>query len=152
MEKAAEHWAGLFPKGFGFFERRSLKDAGLQVGLGHGGELCPRTSIRDNFDMNILHVTGQHSTTFRPCACNGKDRWKVLLEHRIFPATEFAPQTGFTFELLDHHQTFDLRAKSTLREYYRATVDLMNGADPKGDRRVSVSSHNCVQQTVADLE
>ncbi|KAG9014679.1 hypothetical protein FRB90_005207 [Tulasnella sp. 427] len=126
-----EDWQDCLPQQFGFFERRSLQEAGLEVGLGHFGHLCPQTSSNDNFDMTILHVTGQHTVTFRPCACSGAEKWQQLLESRVFPATEFAPKTGFTFELLDHHQAFSLRAKVTLREYYQAVVDLTAA----GDRR-----------------
>lgn len=140
LNRASGFWAGSIPGRFGFFARRSLKDAGLQVGLGHHGQLCPRTTSRDNFDMTILHVSGQHSATFRPCACHNKEKWELLLEEGIFPATEATPQTGFTLELLDHWQEFSLRTKASLREYYQAIVGLTNGADPKGNRGASVSA------------
>lgn len=138
LERSSERWAESFPQQFGFFARRSLKDAGLEVGLGHQGQLCPQTSNRDGFDMTILHVNGQHSVTFRPCACSSKEKWELLLEAGIFPATEAAPQTGFTLELLEHFQEFSLRAKVNLREYYQAIVGLTNRADLKGARGVSV--------------
>ncbi|KIO17892.1 hypothetical protein M407DRAFT_84529 [Tulasnella calospora MUT 4182] len=117
-------WKDTLPARYGYFKRTSLVDLGLQVGLGHDGAFCPQTHENDAFRMTILHTTGQHTVSFRPCACSGTEIWQQLLGVDIFPATEKSPQSGFTFEVLRHQRCFNLRAKTSLKEYYDALVDL----------------------------
>lgn len=81
------------PTNFGFFRRSSLYNIGLQVGLGHDGDICPRTSSLHCFDLTVLDVSGQHNIRFRDCFCDDRERWKLLLECQIFPATETDPRT-----------------------------------------------------------
>ncbi|KIO24096.1 hypothetical protein M407DRAFT_51500, partial [Tulasnella calospora MUT 4182] len=120
------------PARYGYFKRTSLFEVGLQVGLGHDGGFCPQTHGNDAFRMTVLHTTGQHIVAFRPCACSDKEVWQQLLEVDIFPATEKNPQLGFTFEVLRHQRCFNLRAKTSLKEYYDALVDLTRAAEGRG--------------------
>ncbi|KIO19636.1 hypothetical protein M407DRAFT_30707 [Tulasnella calospora MUT 4182] len=127
--RTPKRWNLSLPVDFGYFKRLSLQEAGLQVGLGHDGDLCPKTSTKDCFSMTIGHINGQHPVTFRDCCCEGKPRWQLLLEYNIFPATDDRPQTGFTIEMLEHQRAFSLRGKTSLHEYYQAIVDLTNAAE-----------------------
>ncbi|KIO21917.1 hypothetical protein M407DRAFT_46979, partial [Tulasnella calospora MUT 4182] len=85
---------------------------------------CPQTHENDAFQMSILHTTGQHTVAFRPCACSGTEIWQQLLGVDIFPATEKSLQSSFTFEVLRHQRCFNLRANTSLKEYYDALVGL----------------------------
>ncbi|KIO26168.1 hypothetical protein M407DRAFT_41813, partial [Tulasnella calospora MUT 4182] len=58
--------------------------------------------------------------------------WEQLLEVDIWPATHKRPQTGFTMELLRHQRCFNLRSKTSLKEYYDALIDLTSGTEDKG--------------------
>ncbi|KIO15332.1 hypothetical protein M407DRAFT_87168 [Tulasnella calospora MUT 4182] len=117
------------PPHFGFFRRSSLYDTGLQVGLGHEGDICPRTSPSHCFDLNVLDVSGQHTIRFRDCFCDSRERWKLLLGCQIFPATETDPKTGFTFHVLEHQQSSNLRGKTSLHEYYQTLIQLSGTAE-----------------------
>lgn len=127
--RISKRWNLSLPMDFGYFKRLSLQEAGLQVGLGHDGDICPKTSRNDCFSMTIVHINGQHPVTFRDCCCEGKQRWQLLLEYNIFPATDERPQTGFTIELLEHQRAFNLRGKTSLHEYYQSLLDLTNAAE-----------------------
>ncbi|KIO27594.1 hypothetical protein M407DRAFT_49548, partial [Tulasnella calospora MUT 4182] len=116
----AENFAEAAPKRFGFFQRTSLYHLGLSVGLGHDGNSCPRTA--STFELNILDVSGQHVIRFSDCLCNSRERWELLLNSQIYPATEIDPRTGFTFRVLEHQQTSNLRGKTSLHEYYQMLV------------------------------
>ncbi|KAG8923187.1 hypothetical protein FRC01_013102, partial [Tulasnella sp. 417] len=109
-----ESWGSDIPKHYGYFKRVSLCDLGLQIPLGHDGEFCP-ASRRD--DCLVI--------------CSEKENWVQLLEVDIFPATELNPRTGFTMEVLRHQRCFNLRGKTSLKEYYDALVDLTSAADGK---------------------
>lgn len=89
--------------------------------------------------MTIVHTNGQHSVTMRSCCCQGKERWQLLLKYGIFPATDLQPQTGFTFELLEHQRAFNLRGKTSLQEYYQSIIDLTNAAEGRATKSFSVS-------------
>ncbi|KAG8902995.1 hypothetical protein FRC01_009382, partial [Tulasnella sp. 417] len=131
-DKIPAHWKDARPAHYGYFKRTSLRNVGLHIGLGHSGALCPRSHPVDTVDLTIVHMTGQHLARFRPCSCSGKELWEQLLEVDIWPATHKSPQTGFTMELLRHQRCFNLRSKTSLKEYYDALVDLTSGAEDKG--------------------
>lgn len=133
-----ERWKQQIPRRFGYFKRVSLLSLGLVVGLGHDGDLCPQTHPDDAFRMTVLHTTGQHGIRVLPCNCCGKELWEQLLDVDIWPATETKPQTGFTIEVLRHQRCFNLRGKTSLKEYYDALVDLTSAAELKGS--ISVRS------------
>lgn len=127
-----EEWKPKLPHFFGYFKRVPLQSLGLQVGLGHEGDFCPSGHKDDAFAMTVLHTTGQHRISLRPCHCSKKELWEQLLDVDIYPATEVKPQTGFTIEVLRHQRCFNLRGKTSLKEYYDALVDLTSAAELKG--------------------
>ncbi|KIO19113.1 hypothetical protein M407DRAFT_47710, partial [Tulasnella calospora MUT 4182] len=129
LARMSSRWGCSLANDFGYFKRLSLQEAGLQVGLGHDGDFCPKSSPSDSFKMTIVHINGQQPVTFRECCCEIKERWQLLLEYNIFPATDQQPQTGFTIEMLEHQRTFSLRGKTSLYEYYQALLDLTNAAE-----------------------
>lgn len=136
-------WKNKLPALFGYFKRVSLHSLGLHVGLGHDGELCPNSHKDDAFTMTVLHTTGQHKINLLPCSCNGKDLWEQLLEVDIWPATETKPQTGFTIEVLRHQRGFNLRGKTSLKEYYDSLVDLTSAAELKSSISVGLDAPPC---------
>ncbi|KIO16375.1 hypothetical protein M407DRAFT_86084, partial [Tulasnella calospora MUT 4182] len=138
LARMSNRWSCSLPNDFGYFKRLSLQEAGLQVGLGHDGDLCPKSLPNDSFKMTIVHTNGQHLVTFRECCCGDKERWQQLLEYNIFPATDQHPQTGFTIEMLEHQKTFSLRGKTSLYEYYQALLDLTNSAEGRATKSYSV--------------
>lgn len=145
LSRTSSRWKNSLPNDFGYFKRLSLQEAGLQVGLGHDGDLCPSSWEGDSFRMTILHINGQHSVTFRDCGCQGKERWQLLLEYNVFPVTEKQPETGFTIELLEHQRAFNLRGKTSLQEYYQALLDLTNAAEGRATKSFSVRGYLAIQ-------
>lgn len=135
-----ERWKRSTPRDFSYFKRLSLKEAGLHVGLGHDGDLCPHSNPNDTFTLTVLHTNGQHIVRFRDCFCDDKERWQRLLEYGVFPATEKNPQTGFTIEMLEHQQSFSIRGQTSLLEYYQALTDLLHGGEGRLNKSFSVSA------------
>lgn len=138
----AANFVEAAPKRFGFFQRTSLYHLGLSVGLGHHGYSCPRTA--STFELTVLDVSGQHLVRFRDCLCGGQERWKLLLESQIYPATEIDPRTGFTFRVLEHQQNSNLRGKTSLHEYYQMLVHLSGTAEQLALGSIPVSDPPCV--------
>lgn len=131
-ERTKGHWQTLRPTHYGYFKRTSLLEVGLHVGLGHDGDICPKSHEADTVDITVLHTTGQHLTRFRLCACSSKPLWYQLLEMDLFPVTEKNPRTAFTIEVLRHQRSFHLRSKTSLKDYYDAIVDLTSAAEDRG--------------------
>ncbi|KAF9470706.1 hypothetical protein BDN70DRAFT_939490 [Pholiota conissans] len=112
-----EEWNGYF------FEKRQLKDLGLRIQLGHGGQPCPCPSSKSDFV--VFHVNGFHRVGIDFCDCANPPHSRVqLLRMGWFPATFDRPKTAFTFDLLRLFQKVTLQGKTTLYDFYHAIVQL----------------------------
>ncbi|KAF7298475.1 CxC2 domain-containing protein [Mycena kentingensis (nom. inval.)] len=122
-----EHWNGLF------FQRKSLKSAGLRIQLGHvSGEKCllPRPG---NQDFLIIHINGVHEVAvdFCGCALHDSDPGIQLLRSSYYPATGTRPRTCATLACLNDFHALSLHGKTTAYDYYRALEYRTSGAGIK---------------------
>ena len=107
-----------------FFVATSLKDLGLRVQLGHGGQPCVSPSEGPK-KFSVLDTSGIHYVAIDFCDCrtNGLVPRRVqLLRAGWFPATFNRPQTVFTFRMLDAYHELTLQAKTALYDYYHTIL------------------------------
>ena len=109
-----------------YFERRTLKNLGLNVQLGHPiGEQCcnPQTVPKDEFV--VLHSNGIHIVSIAFCGCETANTYsQQLLCAHWFPATSEQPCTTATFQLLEHFHLLSLESKLSCYEFYNALFRL----------------------------
>ncbi|TFK59258.1 hypothetical protein BDN72DRAFT_873066 [Pluteus cervinus] len=130
-----EEWDGSF------FIRRSLRELGLHIQLGHPiGETCDRPVKVKREVLVVLHTNGIHSVNLNYCNCNQAPlRHVQLLRSRLFPATVGNPQTAATFELLELFQLLGFMSKASGFELFQTLVRLTdNIGNPVPDRYKSL--------------
>lgn len=131
-----QEWNGTY------FERRSLKDIGLRVQLGHPrGEKCyrPISSVKDDFI--VIHCNGVHAVALDFCGCELAEKPShQLLRKRWFPASSDKPRTAVSFAVLEQFQLLSFESKVSMYEFYRA---LMRLSDNTGLEDTKVRYHRC---------
>ncbi|KAF8137103.1 hypothetical protein EV363DRAFT_1156356 [Boletus edulis] len=127
-----KEWTGAY------WVRRSLKELGLTIQLGHSaGETCYLPKIPYADDFVILHSNGIHSVALRFCGCETADTpAQQLLRYRLFPASTQQPRTAATFNLLDEFHLLSLESKISAYHYYNSLSRRVNnsGLSPSKDR------------------
>ncbi|KAI6096537.1 hypothetical protein EDD16DRAFT_1719774 [Pisolithus croceorrhizus] len=127
-----EYWTGSY------FERRSLRDLGLQIQLGHwAGDRCyrPRPAARDDF--TIIHSNGVHSIKLDFCGCESAEApFQQLLCIRWFPASSEKPRTAATFNVLEQFHLLSFESKVSAFEFYQSLSRISDntGLNPPKDR------------------
>ncbi|KDQ33848.1 hypothetical protein PLEOSDRAFT_1073975 [Pleurotus ostreatus PC15] len=116
-----ERWNGKL------FEHTTLKDLGLRVQLGHGGNPCRNVQIGSV--MTVFDTSGIHTVHVDYCLCKNVARRWQLLRNRWFPASFDRPRTVFTFAFLDQFHELNLQGKITLYDYYLATSHLTDNME-----------------------
>jgi hypothetical protein len=106
---------------------QSLRDLGVQLPLGHNGDVClfrrPRPS-----PVTILHSNGMHAIDIIYCNCPGAPIPRIqLLRARLWPATLLSARTAATFELLRLFHTADHRAHVNVTDFYRSLELMTDG-------------------------
>ncbi|KAJ7059253.1 hypothetical protein C8F01DRAFT_989914 [Mycena amicta] len=123
-----------------FFVRRSLKDLGLVVQLGHPAGTSCTNSAKAHKDFVLIDVTGIHSIAVNYCLCdsNVKER-QQLMRVCWWPATARAPQTCATFAVIRLFRTLNCLGKVSAHDFLRSLELLTNndGLDPVPDRRLA---------------
>ncbi|KAF7346849.1 hypothetical protein MSAN_01824100 [Mycena sanguinolenta] len=113
-----QRWTGLT------FERRTLKDLGLRIQLGHWHELdriCPLPQPAAGNDFVIIDTHGVHSVNLDFCNCGlGGAPTVQLLRARLWPATTTNPRTAATFTVLRRHHLLSLESKCAALEFYQS--------------------------------
>ncbi|KAJ6448587.1 hypothetical protein C8R45DRAFT_1132896 [Mycena sanguinolenta] len=106
------------------FERRTLKDMGLQIQLGHWHDLdrvCPLPQPAAGNDFVIIDSHGVHSVNLDFCNCGrGGAPTVQLLRARLWPATTTNPRTAATFAVLRRHHLLSLESKCAALEFYQS--------------------------------
>lgn len=115
-----------------FFRPTSLYETGFQLHLGHRGSPCPsQTYAVVQGTLNIGHTNGIHRMQVVYCKCpQVAESHLQLVNHRIYPATDKRPETGYTFALLRHFQLFHLASKTSAWDYHQGLQRLTNAVDP----------------------
>ncbi|KAI1792316.1 hypothetical protein LXA43DRAFT_1093838 [Ganoderma leucocontextum] len=120
------------------FEVFSLKDLGLVIQLGHRHDhtWCSNP-IPVPDDFCVIDVNGRHPVTLNFCGCDaaGEAGTQVqrLLRFDLYPASQFAPGTAFTFQMLEHYHVQSLQGKMSMYDYYES---LERMTDNTGTRKV----------------
>ncbi|KAJ6590439.1 hypothetical protein DFH09DRAFT_1074071 [Mycena vulgaris] len=113
-----EYWTGTF------FEKKSLKELGLRIQLGHWvgrNHKCtlPQPAAGDVFV--IVDESGVHEVNLDFCGCGtGGAPPLQLLRARLYPATVVAPRTAATFNILDGFELLAYESKCSAYEYYHS--------------------------------
>ncbi|KAJ6480009.1 hypothetical protein C8R47DRAFT_983149 [Mycena vitilis] len=128
-----ERWTGVF------FEKKTLKDLGLRLQLGHwyGRRFCalPEPSAGDDFVIVDDH--GVHKVALDYCGCGkGGSKPSQLLRARLYPATVINPRTAATFDVLDRFQLLSYESKGSSYEFYHSLARETDntGLQPPPDR------------------
>ncbi|KAJ7592036.1 hypothetical protein C8J56DRAFT_781105 [Mycena floridula] len=117
----------------GFFVKRSLRQLGLRIQLGHfDGSRCaaPTPSKGKHFTIIDIHATHEVSLDFCGCGSGGRST-NQLLQARLYPATGILPTTAATFRALDHFQMLSFESKLNLHDYYGAILRQTDNMDLK---------------------
>ncbi|KAF7317925.1 CxC2 domain-containing protein [Mycena kentingensis (nom. inval.)] len=129
-----EEWNGAY------FSRRSLRDFGMHVQLGHyDGSQCGRPrSARDDFV--VIDRNGIQYVALDFCGCyHTTDATPIqLLKVGLYPATLESPRTCVTFGCLDLFQTLSLQGKTTAYDFYASLESLTNATGDKPPDRYRV--------------
>ncbi|KAF8834862.1 hypothetical protein BDN67DRAFT_992573 [Paxillus ammoniavirescens] len=105
-----------------YFERKTLKELGLQIQLGHPvGVKCCRPCAIANDNFVVIHNNGVHEININFCGCETAEMhtWQ-LLRMRWFPASSDKPCTAATFTVLEQYHLLSLESKVSAYEYYSA--------------------------------
>ncbi|KAF8201858.1 hypothetical protein BJ912DRAFT_1054149 [Pholiota molesta] len=117
-----ERWTGET------FVKVSLKSLGLAIHLNHSSLRCP-IPIACHQDLRILHTNGIHDVAISYCGCpRSIPQHTQLLRRRLYPATQIAPRTCVTFELLRLLHLLSLTSKASTYDFYLALERLTDNA------------------------
>ncbi|KAF7373979.1 CxC2 domain-containing protein [Mycena sanguinolenta] len=127
-----EEWNGAF------FQRRSLKELGLVIQLGHPpGITCPNP-LAANKAFVLIDLTGVHNVAVNFCRCDGAiEKRQQLMRVCWWPATVRDPQTCATFATVRLFQILNCQGKVSAHDFLRSLELLTNndGLNPLPDRR-----------------
>ncbi|KAJ6538601.1 hypothetical protein B0H10DRAFT_1856886, partial [Mycena sp. CBHHK59/15] len=115
-----EHWT------CNQFERKTLKELGLRIQLGHWygrDRRCPAPQPAAGDTFVIIHDHGVHEVSLDFCGCGTGGAHEVqLLRAQLFPATGAAPRTAATFSVLECFHILSFESKSSTYEFYHSLV------------------------------
>ncbi|KAI0061776.1 hypothetical protein BV25DRAFT_1804969, partial [Artomyces pyxidatus] len=118
-----ERWNG------DFFEKYSLREAGLIIQLGHDGRSCPRP-LAKNSPLTVIDISGVHEVQVQYCDCGriGSSRPIVqLLRASLWPATVDRPQTATTLRTLKLFHSLTLQGKMNAYDFWCGLVRITDG-------------------------
>ncbi|KAJ6602999.1 hypothetical protein B0H10DRAFT_2079964 [Mycena sp. CBHHK59/15] len=121
-----------------FFKRRSLKELGLVVQLGHPVGTACSTPVKANKDFVVIDLTGIHEVAVDLCLCDSRiERWQQLMRVCWWPATAREPNTCATFAVVRLFQIMNCLGKVSAHDFLRSLELLTNndGLDPPEDRQ-----------------
>jgi hypothetical protein len=110
-----------------YFVRRSLKDLGLVIQLGHpAGTSCPN-STKAHKDFVLIDVTGIHDIALNYCLCDSNIKeHQQLMRVCWWPATAHAPQTCATFAVVRFFRTLNCLGKVSAHDFLKSLELLTN--------------------------
>lgn len=122
-----QEWNGAF------FKRRSLKDLGLVVHLGHPVGTACGTPVKANVDFVVIDVSGIHNVALTFCECDSRiERRQQLMRVAWWPATAREPNTCATFAVVRLFRIMNCLGKVSAHDFLRSLELLTNndGLDP----------------------
>ncbi|KAF8151201.1 hypothetical protein K438DRAFT_1623891 [Mycena galopus ATCC 62051] len=121
-----------------FFVRRSLKDLGLVIQLGHPPGFSCDSPLRAHTHFVVIDVTGIHYVNVNFCQCDGNiEHRQQLMRVRWWPATARDPRTCATFGVVRLFQIMNCLGKISAHDFLRSLELLTNndGLNPLPDCR-----------------
>ncbi|KAJ6503653.1 hypothetical protein C8R45DRAFT_818086 [Mycena sanguinolenta] len=127
-----ERWTGTH------FERKTLKEMGLRIQLGHWHGLdrvCPLPQPAAGNDFVIIDNHGVHQVNLDFCNCGKGGLPTVqLLRARLWPATTTNPRTAATFSVLRRYHLLSFEAKCAALEFYQSLTRESDNIHHKKDK------------------
>ncbi|EJD33817.1 hypothetical protein AURDEDRAFT_76673, partial [Auricularia subglabra TFB-10046 SS5] len=119
-----------------FFERLTLRDAGLVFYLGHCGERCPAAPADVlPTKMTISDLKGFQAVDVFFCRCpSAASELSQLVCARLFPATLARPRSAFTWTLMDDLRLDMAQSKKPIYDYFTKLVRLSRNAEVNADK------------------
>ncbi|KAJ7453814.1 hypothetical protein FB451DRAFT_1342514 [Mycena latifolia] len=106
------------------FVRKTLKDMGLRIQLGHWdkpNQRCPVPSPASGDDFVIVDTHGVHEVGLDYCGCGGGGLPTVqLLRAQLYPATTTNPRSAATFGVLNRFHLLSFKSKCSVYEFYQS--------------------------------
>ncbi|KAI0037995.1 hypothetical protein FA95DRAFT_1506217, partial [Auriscalpium vulgare] len=118
-----QRWTGSF------FDKYSLREAGLRIQLGHDGHACPLPLKKDS-SLTVVDISGVHEIQVDYCDCAriGSSRHFVqLLRASLWPATVERPQTAITLRALKTFHALTLQGKINAYDFWCGLERLTDG-------------------------
>ncbi|KAJ7105001.1 hypothetical protein C8R44DRAFT_545459, partial [Mycena epipterygia] len=113
-----QYWTGRA------FERKTLKELGLRLQLGHwhGAERrCAVPMPASGDDFVIVDNNGVHEVALDYCGCgHGGAPTVQLLRAQLYPATTTNPRTAATFAVLRRYHLLSFESKCAAYEFYQS--------------------------------
>jgi hypothetical protein len=132
----------------GCFEAVRLCELGLVVKLVHeDGSSCNGGAVERS--LTVFDVSGLHEVAYQQCYCrpfeaNLAARRTQLVSNKLFPASEIAPRTAFTFDVLRLFDIMNLEGSINIKQF----CDSCNSLTPQKYRlneEVSTAQYNSVE-------
>ncbi|KAJ6547992.1 hypothetical protein DFH09DRAFT_926685 [Mycena vulgaris] len=111
-----QEWTGVF------FKRRTLKELGLRIQLGHWHERhrsCPNPTPSAGGAFVIVNDVGVHEVALDYCGCATSGTQTVqLLRAGLYPATTTNPRSAATVNVLRRFHLLSFESKCSAYEFY----------------------------------
>ncbi|KAJ7434249.1 hypothetical protein B0H11DRAFT_2258549 [Mycena galericulata] len=139
-----QYWTGSL------FERKTLKELGLRIQLGHWHDRdrrCPAPRPASGDDFVIVDSHGVHKVGLDFCGCSSQGsglETVQLLRAQLFPATTSNPRTAATFTGLHRFHLLSFESKCSAYEYYHS---LVRESDNTGLKAVRDRYHEFLRMT-----
>ncbi|KAJ7243627.1 hypothetical protein B0H12DRAFT_1022985, partial [Mycena haematopus] len=106
------------------FQRKTLKEMGLRIQLGHWHQrspVCPLPQPASGNDFVIIDSHGVHAVNLDFCGCGRGGLPTVqLLRAGLWPATTTNPRTAATFSVLRRYHLLSFESKCAALEFYQS--------------------------------
>ncbi|KAJ7449011.1 hypothetical protein FB451DRAFT_1102933, partial [Mycena latifolia] len=113
-----QHWNGFM------FVRKTLKDMGLRIQLGHWHSTdrrCPVPTPASGDDFVVVDSHGVHEVGLDYCGCGAGGLPTVqLLRAQLYPATTTNPKSAATFAVLRRFHLLSFESKCSVYEFYQS--------------------------------
>jgi hypothetical protein len=111
-----------------YFQSTTLQALGFVLHLGHGGLCCPVSEDQNGgAEFTVVDVDGVYNHKVVWCGCtDAPERWKQLLQMKLYPASIQYPRTAFTFRLLRYYHIDMLECHTTASSFMTKLRRLTN--------------------------